>query len=385
MASRGKNKASANAPLPIEEVAEAPVYLLHGGDEYLISNHGRELVDRFCPEQDQALGLEVIDGREATTVAEAVRVLRACLDAVQTVGFFGVEKVVWFRDVAIFGKAQVIQSETVKSVLEKLVAEIRTGLQDGVRLIIGAPRLDKRLALYRACNDAGVALEYAMPDKAYLREKAAQSQVSTLFKAAHLSASSEVIIRFVETAGTDTRQLVQEVEKIRAYLGDSTTVTSEAITQIVSPGRDASGWELANAIGDRKPALAIRLLRQLLFQGESPVGMIFRIEQCYRELLVFRCCLERKWCSIQRGHRNELVWVEGPEVDDYCSSLSRDPRTYNPYRALKLAEQAQRSHRRDLVRALDHFVDIHQQLVSLALPKDLLLELAILRVVGGKG
>jgi DNA polymerase-3 subunit delta len=384
MASRTKKKAPASPPQSIEEVAEAPVYLLHGGDDYLISNNGRELVDRFCPAQDQALGLETIGGREATTVSEAVRVIGACLDAVQTVGFFGVEKVVWFRDVALFGKAQVIQSETVKGALEKLVAEIRKGLQDGVRLIIGAPNLDKRLALYRACNDSGVTLEYARPDKAYLREKAALTQATALFDAAHLSASPDVVSRFVETAGTDTRQLVQEVEKVRTYLGESTTVTEAAITEIVSPGRETSGWELANAIGDRKPALAIRILRQLLFQGESPVSMIFRIEQWYRELLIFRCCLERRWCSITRSHRDELVWSEGPEVEDYCSSLSRDPRTYNPYRALKLAEQAKRNNRRDLVRALDHFVDVHQQLVSLSLPKDLILELAVLRVVGGR-
>jgi DNA polymerase-3 subunit delta len=383
MASRAKNTAHAGTPQPIKEVADAPVYLLHGGDDYLISNNGRELVDRFCPAQDQALGLETIDGREATTVSEAIRVIGACLDAVQTVGFFGVEKVVWFRDIAIFGNPQVIQSETVKVALEKLVAEVRKGLQDGVRLIIGAPNLDKRQALYRACKDAGVTLDYAMPDKAYLREKAALSQVAALFSVAHLSASPDVISRFVETAGTDTRQLVQEVEKVRAYLGDSTTVTEAAVTEIVSPGRESSGWELANAIGERKPALAIRILRQLLFQGESPVRMIFRIEQWYRELLIFRCCLERKWCSIARSYRDELVWGDEPEIEDYCSSLSRDPRTYNPYRALKLAEQAQRNSRKDLVRGLDHFVEVHQQLVSSSLPKDLILELAILRVVGG--
>ncbi len=384
MASRVQKRGSAGPPPPIQDLPDGQVFLLHGGDEFLIAENGRKLGDRFCPLEDQTLGLETIDAREAVTVAEAVRSIGSCIDALQTIGFFGVEKVVWFRDIAFFRKAPVMQSEAVKEALEKLVAEIRVGLQDGVRLIVGAPGLDKRLTLYRACRDAGVALEYAMPDKAYLRDKAAVSQAAILFGEANLSASAAVVGKFVEKAGTDSRQLAQEVEKVRAYVGESGSVTDTAISEIVSPSRETSGWELADAIGDRKPVEAIRGLRHLLFQGESPVGLIFRMEQWYRELLIFRCCLERSWCSLARGHRDELVWSDDPGLDAYCSSLLRDPRNYNPYRALKLAGQAKGHKRRDLVRALDRLVDTHQQLVSSSLPNDLILELAILRVLGGE-
>ena len=101
-----------------------PLYLVCGNDEYEVSNHVRALVNRLCPDEEQALSLETIDGA-ADNTAEAVEAIKQCVEALCTVGLFGGKKVVWLRDANFFtdnavGKTQDTK-ERVKQFAELLI------------------------------------------------------------------------------------------------------------------------------------------------------------------------------------------------------------------------------------------------------------------------
>jgi DNA polymerase-3 subunit delta len=380
MAARTPAKKETPAAPPIDQVPDAPLYLLHGGDEFLVATHARALVDRLCPEADQVLGLEIIEAQDTGTVAEALASLGACLQAVQTVGFFGVSKVVWLRDAALFGRARVMQSVDVKSAVESLVEEIKRGLQEGIRLVISAPSIDKRSALFRACKDRGILLEYAVPDKPHLLEKHAQARAAALFKREGMKIKDSVLDVFISKAGTDTRQIAQEVEKLRVYLGTAAEVTDGAVQEIVSPAREASSWDFEDAVGMRKAGDALRTLRQLFFQGENAVGLIIRLEARFRDLLIFRACLGRKWCRLLG--RGQVEWVDSEEAAEFCKQLERDPRAYHPYRGGRLATQALNFGTRELLQATESLLEGHRKLVSTtAVPPALVLEFLILRLI----
>ena len=384
MAARtSRPKGAPAVPPPIDEAPDAPVYLLHGGDEFLVATNARALVDRLCPAADQALGLEIIEAQDTATVAEALAALRACLQAVQTVGFFGVQKVVWLRDAVLFGQSRVVQSDDVKAALEPVVQELKRGLPEGIRLVISAPGIDKRSALYRACKERGVTLEYAVPEKAYQVEAQAQERAAELFRREGLTIQAAVLEQFIGKAGTDTRQIAQEVEKLRLYLGEGAEVTGRAIREVVSPAREASSWDFEDAVGTRQVGEALRILRQLLFQGENPIGLIIRLETRFRDLMVLRSCVDRHWCRIvHRGAFAVAEWAEDPQADAYCGQLDRDPRGYHPYRAGRLAEQAGAYRARELVRAADTLLEGHRKMVSSSLPPPLILEFLVLRIAG---
>jgi DNA polymerase-3 subunit delta len=288
--------------------------------------------------------------------------------------------VVWFRDVALFSHKRVLESDVVKQALDKLVAEIKRGVQEGIRLVIGAPRLDRRSSLYRVCASSGTALEYAVPDKSWQQEGAAREQLRVLVRDAGLSADEGTLQRLLERAGTDTRQLAQEVEKIRVYLGDETTVTEEAIRDVVSPAKDAIFWDLQDAMGARNAPKSIRILRRLLYQGQTAVTLVFCMESRLRELLIFRSCLDRDWCRLSGG---EVVWQESPAIDAYCGHLAKDPTKYHPIRAGRLAGQARNYNPKELLHGLEVLIEAHHKLVSSSVPGPLILEFALLRIVGG--
>jgi len=359
----------------------APVYLLFG-DEYLVGRNARKLVDRICPPEQQAFGLDIVDP-QGDTLAEVARFFSNALESLRTVGFLGQGKVIWLRDVVFLNTPRTMKSEDVKHSLDSIVQEIKRGFDIGTVLVISARGLDKRSALFRACDAVGHVLEYAIPDKAYLVEQQAQSWVQQLLQEQGLSASREVQDRLIGKAGTDTRQLAQEVEKIRLYLGDRNEVFPDDIFTVVSPAREASSWDLEDAMGDKNLPMALSMLRQLLFQGENPVGIVIRLEKRYRELMIFYSCLRREWCRLQPVRQMfKVQWSDRPEANDTLSRLQPDPRSYNIFRAGRLAAQSQNYSGQELLGAQDVLNAAHEDMVRSTLPKSLILEFLIIRLLG---
>ena len=129
------------------------LYLFYGNDEYLVSLNARKKVDEVCPESEQTLSLEIIDG-DAGKIDDAVAGLDRCLAAFRTVGLFGGDKVVWLRNATFFKNAVIMKNEQVKRLLGELASDIKAGLAEGQFLIISAPGIDKRAAFYKAVDAA---------------------------------------------------------------------------------------------------------------------------------------------------------------------------------------------------------------------------------------
>lgn len=368
-----------------ESEATASVYLVAGDDDYLIDKEARRLVDEHSPKEEQALGLEIIEGA-VELVDEAVQALAQCLEAVQTVGFFGGRKVVWLRNASFFSDSVVGKSDDVKLRVEALTRLIKAGLPEGQLLVISALRVDGRTAFSKACKAAARVIEFKTPERQGEAEQSARDRAMDLWRSLQLKpARAEVIEQFVARVGPDTRRLMQESEKLAAYLGkDERTVTLEAVRAVVSPGRDSIAWDLADHCGQRNLGEALRTLRQLLFQRESPIGLIIGLENRFRELALLRECMRRKWLRLEgSAHYRKAVWNVDGVGEELLSQFSRDPRKMHWYRVVKLSEQAVAYSLRELLHAQQILATSHEQMVSSSLPQNLSLEFLLIRLITG--
>lgn len=360
---------------------DSAVCLVFGDDEYVVSTKVRQIVEQLCPPEDQALGLEIVEG-QVDTVAEAVTAVAQCLEGLQTVGFFGGRKVVWLRNAHFFSDTVIGRTQDVKGRLEKLTAEIKRGLADGQYLVVSSPKVDKRSAFYKACKAAGTVLEYETPAKSYQAEQQARERAQTLLGRAGLSMDERLVQYFVERTGTDTRQIVQEVEKLSLYLGKG-PVRREDVDAVVSLSREAIRWSFADAVGQRDLPGALFVLRQLLSQKESPIGLVMALENRFRELMVLRVCMDRNWMQLKAsGNWATVEWGGDGEMDALLGGLPKDPRELNPYRAAMLAKQARNFGQTEIARAQARILQAHETLVSSGLPKDLLLEILVIELLG---
>lgn len=365
----------------------SPVYLISGDDEFLVAQKAKQVIEELVPPEERTLGLEVVEGR-SDSVSDAVAAVGRCREAVMTMGFFGGRKVTWFRDVNFLSDNVVGRSESVKESVGDLAALIKEGLPEGQILIVSAVKADKRYAFYKACKSAGEVHEFAIPDKAYLAERQAMEVLGGVLEQAGVQMSRDVKAAFLEKVGVDTRRIVSEIEKLAVYLGDRKRAEATDLEAVTSASRESLAWDLADAFGKRQLSRCLRILRQLLFQKESPIGLIIGLEGRIRDLIVYREALDKGWLREKKGYggRPTLGWGDvPPEIDEMLSEcFSKDPRGAHPFRIGLLAQQAANFSVPELEECRQAATAAHVELVSSAVPKSMVLELLLIRMLSGR-
>jgi DNA polymerase-3 subunit delta len=359
---------------------QTALYLIFG-DEYLVQDKAKKIVDDLVTPEDRTFGLEVIDG-SADTVECAVSAVDSCITSLLTLGFLANRKVVWFRDVSFLGEAALSRSETVKSRLGELEIMIKEGLSVGQTLVISSSAIDKRYSFFKACKKVGELHEFAVPDKPHLAEDQARHRLRDALSSAGLKMQESVMLSFLGKVGTDTRQIVNEVNKLAVFIGSRKEV-SLADLDVTCSTREAAGWDLADAFGKQDVARTLSTLRQLLFQKESPIALIIGLEKRVRDLMIFREALDQGWLTISSGYRGTATWGNVPEriENAFASGFTRDPRSMHPFRTKLLAEQAQAFSLRKLRKCLSDVTAAHVSLVSSSVPQSMVLELLLLKML----
>ena len=347
------------------------VYFYCGNDEYLVQTNARKKVDLICPEQEQSLSLEIIDG-SASKVDDAVAAVDQCVAAFRTVGLFGGKKVVWLREAAFLKNAVIMKNADVKRLLGELSNDLKAGLADDQFLVISAPGIDKRSAFFKSMKGVVEIEEYDIPERDYEARPLALKRARSLFKREGYSIESDAADLFIDRAGFETRQIMNEVEKLILYKGEDKSILLQDVQLMTSASGEAVAWDFTDAIAERKLGDAIRIFRQLLFQKQTAIGLIIQIENLFQNLLRFREYMEIGWL---RMNGNRIQWSTDPEIDDYFAAMPDDPRKMHWFRASKFANQAAPYTVARLAASKRLVVDTHEKMLSGgSIPHELMLE-----------
>lgn len=362
-----------------------PVYLVFGEDEYKVSCRAQEIVSQLVPEADRAFGLEIIDGR-AESQDEALRAVGACLEAVATMGFMGARKVVWLKDATFFsGAGNLAKAETVKNAVSDMAQAIRGGLLPGNTLLVSASKVNKKLAIYKACDEKGQVHEFAMAEKSYAMEAQAMGTLDEILAKHGLRMNHAARMGFLDRVGTDSRQMANEIEKLAVFVGESGVADNDHMEAVTCSSRQALSWDLTGAFAEKDMGKCVRMLRRLLQQKQSAIGMVMGLERVVRELMVYREGLERGWLSVRKSGsgQSRASWAELPgDIEEMFSGrFERDPRSAHPFRISKLASEASGFSLQELRRCLRLIAEAYEQLVSSPVPETTILEVLFVRML----
>src|ERR1700722_12734216 len=270
------------------------VFAVIGSDEWETKRRAKELASKLTPEQGAEFGVDTIDGM-ADNAEQAVQRVRLAKEAIQTLPFFGREKLVWLKNVNFLADTVTGRSASVQDALEDLKEFLSLGLPDGVRFLLSASEVDKRRSFYKSLGKIAKVEQYDRIDPTRPGwEEEVKSIVYQLAAELSLRFDTEALEIFVRLAGPDGRQLRNELEKIDLYLGDTRTVTVEVVRALVAKSTSGVIWELGTCISKRQMGESLALLDQLIFQGETPIGILYAaIIPTVRNLLVTKDLLLR--------------------------------------------------------------------------------------------
>ena len=370
----------ARAP-QMEIPGDKSAYLICGEDEFRVSLAVRQLLDMLVPEADRALGLEVFDGAvgKVDEAIDMIRAVRAALAADSL--FFGGARTVWLQEPAFLTNERVAKSDAVKEELSGLVAHMKESLGGGLRFVVSTTKVNRGSAFFKAFSgeDAFVA-DFGSGLKPRQKAIAADEIVSEFCGRIGIKMSAEVRQLFLSRAGTDSRQIVSELEKLKCYCGDAPEATADDVRAIVSSGAVSEIWDLLDAFATRNAKALVLQVRTQLAQGEKAIRMVNSLLSTACDLLAIREGYERRWASPSRGG---LDWSALPaDVADGLNCAEKSVLSASGFPFNKKIDQSSHWTVRDLRNARHYLLELRELLVSCQLPEDILLETKLLQAIG---
>ncbi len=122
-----------------------------------------------------------------------------------------------------------------------------------------------------------------------------QQQVQGYEKKIASDATSVLISR----TGTGLLELKSEIEKLCLYVGKKERIEALDVLEVTSENREASIFELMDAIGLKKTQQAIKALNKLLSQKEEPVKILFMITRHLRIIFKLKLLQEQRMSLIE--------------------------------------------------------------------------------------
>lgn len=189
------------------------------------------------------------------------------------------------RILPMLSPRQVMIVTEAEALTETEVSALEEYLEDPVEstiLVFEAEKLDGRTRVARLLQDRCEVHEAESPEGAAAQERVARSMAKEL----GVRLDQEAVEELVFAVGDDQGTLHAELEKLRAYAGPGTQVTSVDVSAVVVPARKFDIFDLPDLLAERRRAEALARLHRLLEAGENAIGIVGLLAWLYRQLLI---------------------------------------------------------------------------------------------------
>jgi DNA polymerase-3 subunit delta len=354
-----------------------------GSDEARLKAAALECFRTAVAPENVEFGAEIIDGI-ADNAEGAVNIVVQAIGALQTLPFFGSDKVVWLKGATLFADSQTGKAASVLDAVQSLSEVLEAGLPDGVKFLLSAPAIDKRRAFYKKLTKLGQVEVFDRPDlsrdgwqdrvKQYVRKLAGERK---------LEFDQEALELFVMLAGDDAAQIANELEKIDLFLtGNERLVSVDHVRNQVALTRAGVVFELGNNIARRNLAAALETIDQLLYQGENAIGILLAaVAPTLRRLLMAKELSERHGIRAARSFNAYQAEINRlpPAVTSHLPR--KKDGTISCYPVFLAHEEARRFSSADLRAGLAGCLEANRALVTSSLDHRLILERLVVRLL----
>jgi DNA polymerase III subunit delta len=165
-----------------------------------------------------------------------------------------------------------------------LEAALPAYLEDPVSttcLLLEAEKVDRRLKWVKEVVRLGEVRDCAPPANAREARPWVSARVAAQGKQIAPAAAGDLI----DAVGLALDALASEIDKLCLYVGERRTIESEDVAALTGRLRAAVIFELTDAVGERRPGEAIRILADLLSHGQPPLLVLASLTAHFRRLL----------------------------------------------------------------------------------------------------
>lgn len=239
------------------------IALFWGADDLRISEAIAEC-KRGIGEDFADMNITMLDGRKLKA--------NALIGACEAVPFLSDKRLV-----LVEGAIKNLRSGTVRDEVRAYLSQVppTTDL-----IFVEGNDFDKRSALFVYLKKAGDVREFQPRQGAELQRWLAERA-----KSLDVRLPPDAATQLIEFAGQEGRMLLNELQKLAAYVGPKGTITVEAVRLLVADTGEGSVFEFVDALAARQVDKALRTLHTLLDDGQAAQYLLFMVGRQVRVLL----------------------------------------------------------------------------------------------------
>lgn len=362
-----------------------PLFLVTGDDDFAVKARAKQIFSQWC-EESGGFDHETIDA-SASNSGEALNALGKLREALQTLPFFGGSKIIWFQNCNFLGEERAASSSAVTEALADLSDELKRFSWQGVKLLITSPKVDKRKTFYKTLDKLGTVETFSgwsIDDKDWMdqAEMAARSKLREAGK----EIDDEALGALVTSVGPNNRMLVNEVEKLSLYVGDRPAVTRPDVEAIVSRNKQAKGFALADALGNRDLPRVLKNLDLELWSMQtdtqkSEIGLLYGLISKVRMMLFLKEMTKEGWIKPDTDYGRFKASLDRIPPEALPADRRFNPLAMHPFMLYNALGQSKNYSSEELVKAMEILLHANQALVTSSADEVMVLQNAMLRIV----
>lgn len=299
----------------------APLYLLHGSENVTREESLKALLDAAVDPASSAFNLDIFHGED--------------MDAADAVSRATAFPMMAERRVVVVKRLERLRDADARTFLPLIDNPVETTV-----LVFTADKLDGRKKLSAALRKNAVSVEFKPPYEnrlpQWIRSRAAALNKRIEPEAAHMLHLG---------VGPNPGELVSELEKLAIYTNERDTITRDDVIQVAGASRNATVFELADVVGQRKTGEALTVLHRLLDRGDSPVAIVAML---IRHIGILRKARWLRNSGLPRSEMAGKLKVPPFFVSSYVDQAARfdDQNLWHAFEALLNADDKLKSRSR---------------------------------------
>lgn len=311
----------------------APVYILLGEEDLLKESAILKIKQKALPAENQAtmsFNYVSIDGGSVTST----KIIEEC------------------QQLPLMNNTRLVLVKDAERVIDDNLIEYIKNPVETTCLALLIRKIDKRLIIYKTLKEHAEIQEFDHPDG-----KESIEWIQHFIEAKKKRISTRDASYIADILENNLTGILQELEKLVTYVGESPNITKNDIETIISENKLRDSFSLTEAIQNKDTSSAIKLVNELLNQGNS----IPKIMGTIRWMLI------RLWQAkelLKNGNRHTL------------SKEIHIP----PYFLNKFIDQAEKFDITELKEGLIKLLAIEKLMRTYTLPQRLILELLVIQL-----
>ena len=252
-----------------------------GEERYLVNEQKEKLKNAIVDKSLEMMNVNAYDGKDIK--------INEVINIAVTAPFMSDKRLIVISNSGLFKDGR--KDDTKR--LADLVKDDLTSDSDTILLFYNEV-VDKRNSLYKAIKKYGYVCEISG-----LRE---DELVSWLVSYSNNRLNRITATYFVRNIGTNMDIIVSEYDKLMAYVGDE-DISNEDIDIACSRSDEINIYDMVDAIGNKKPNVALDIYNNMLFNKSEPVAIMGMVSRQFR--LILKC----KYLQISKKYNSKQIAV----------------------------------------------------------------------------